>query len=378
MALRVLEYTVGADYISPAAIQTGGVQNDHSATRLKFFLDSSLKNTLSEIGKEGKLYYRFDGYDGAGGKVSTVPQELGFVETEALIYPIEGWQTKYGGTIRVFLVITLVKDDKTEMEAYSYEVKLILKSLPEAGDVSGENYESISALAVSAKANAEIAANAAKVAEEAREKTENAKVALENGTEWIFDGGDAGSEISIDFAVDTTVTENGTNPVQSKGIVSYIAAELNRLTADTAEKIAALTAETEAKIAEAKVEAKAAAVLAAHPVGSVYYSFEATNPAELFGGTWEQIKDTFILAVGETYPIGKSGGEAEVELKEANMPSHSHVLEVVEGSTTATTIGISVSNTGKYTTKDTLTAGSGEPHNNMPPYITAYCWKRIG
>jgi len=47
-----------------------------------------------------------------------------------------------------------------------------------------------------------------------------------------------------------------------------------------------------------------------YPVGSLYLSTVATNPATLFGGTWEQIQDKFMLAAGATYPAGSSGGNA--------------------------------------------------------------------
>lgn len=48
----------------------------------------------------------------------------------------------------------------------------------------------------------------------------------------------------------------------------------------------------------------------AHPVGSYYWSSDSTNPSKLFGGTWEQVTDKFVLAAGNTYKVGAVGGEA--------------------------------------------------------------------
>ena len=61
-----------------------------------------------------------------------------------------------------------------------------------------------------------------------------------------------------------------------------------------------------------------------YPVGSIYWSSNNTNPASLFGGTWTQIKDKFILAAGDSYSNGATGGAATVTLTVSNMPSHSH------------------------------------------------------
>ena len=61
-----------------------------------------------------------------------------------------------------------------------------------------------------------------------------------------------------------------------------------------------------------------------YPVGSIYWSSNNTNPASLFGGTWTQIKDRFILAAGDSYTNGATGGAATVTLSVSNMPSHTH------------------------------------------------------
>lgn len=58
--------------------------------------------------------------------------------------------------------------------------------------------------------------------------------------------------------------------------------------------------------------------LSIYPVGSIYLSVNATSPAELFGGTWEQIKDTFLLASGDTYEAGSTGGVLAI----SNMPPY--------------------------------------------------------
>jgi hypothetical protein len=71
-------------------------------------------------------------------------------------------------------------------------------------------------------------------------------------------------------------------------------------------------------------QAKSEAILAAHPVGSLYWSSKNTNPSQLFGGTWTQLKDKFILAAGDTYTNGATGGAATVTLTVNQIPSHTH------------------------------------------------------
>lgn len=62
-----------------------------------------------------------------------------------------------------------------------------------------------------------------------------------------------------------------------------------------------------------------------YPVGSLYWSSKSTDPASLFGGTWVQIKDRFVLACGDTYKtVGATGGASSVTLSVSNMPSHNH------------------------------------------------------
>ena len=65
--------------------------------------------------------------------------------------------------------------------------------------------------------------------------------------------------------------------------------------------------------------------LDAYPIGTYYISSEPTSPATLFGGTWVQVKDRMILAVGDIYKLaGLTGGSATTRLVVNNIPSHNH------------------------------------------------------
>ena len=84
---------------------------------------------------------------------------------------------------------------------------------------------------------------------------------------------------------------------------------------------------------------------AIYPVGSLYWSSKNTNPSTLFGGTWTQIKDKFVLACGDTYPTtGATGGNASIKLTVANLPSHSHTF-TPSGTVKSTFTGTSHSHT---------------------------------
>ena len=121
-----------------------------------------------------------------------------------------------------------------------------------------------------------------------------------------------------------------------------------------------------------------------HPVGSIYWSTNITSPETLFGGTWEQIKDTFILAAGDSYSAGSTGGEANHTLTIDELPSHRHRLKygnVYIGYLNSNAAQSNGNALYKYNVsrEDALYGedmGGNQPHNNMPPYLVAYCWKR--
>lgn len=116
------------------------------------------------------------------------------------------------------------------------------------------------------------------------------------------------------------------------------------------------------------------------PVGCLYMSFVSTSPATLFGGSWTQLKDRFLLAVGDTYKsAGLIGGKADHTLTVAEMPSHRHgasegQFHAYTGSNGADTVS---GGTNFKSIQYTAYVGGGGAHNNMPPYLAVYMWKRI-
>lgn len=130
-----------------------------------------------------------------------------------------------------------------------------------------------------------------------------------------------------------------------------------------------------------------------YPVGSIYMSVNAATPETLFGGTWQQIKDKFLLSAGDTYAAGTSGGSAK-----ATLPSHTHTvgsgdyqLWGAKSGKGSTEPGNQISGDAKYYAA--ATGGSTSNYKwlsgvdskgvsdvsqaNMPPYLAVYVWWRI-
>lgn len=116
----------------------------------------------------------------------------------------------------------------------------------------------------------------------------------------------------------------------------------------------------------------------AYPVGAIYLSVTDANPAALFGGTWERIGGRFLLGADSTYAAGSTGGEAAHTLTVDEMPKHNHDVDNLNASGNATPFMTvqAQDKRGFGGNVKTMYAGGGKAHNNMPPYLAVYMWKR--
>lgn len=118
-----------------------------------------------------------------------------------------------------------------------------------------------------------------------------------------------------------------------------------------------------------------------YPAGSIYMSVNNTDPSTLFGGTWVQLKDRFLLGAGSAYINGETGGEATHKLTISEIPSHSHDLTATGFYDNAPGDGINkftFQYFGDYRAAGipTVSKGGDAAHNNMPPYLAVYMRKR--
>lgn len=170
MAIRIIEYTVTADGISPIAVQQGGVQGEHNATEVRFVIDSDFFDVITEQAGNNTVFYHFEAYNGIGNKIRTEPFEL---KENTLVYQIENSLTQYGGNIRVILAIIVIEEDTAKMITYSYPANLKLKNRPDGKDEEVKEINEVSVLVASAKVAADTANRAAGAAELFKDDADN-------------------------------------------------------------------------------------------------------------------------------------------------------------------------------------------------------------
>ena len=363
--------------------QWGGMQYEDNATEIVF--------DITDIAKENILWrIDFDsataGYDPSETLIAE-GRNSGLCVARFIPYTM----TRHGGEIQVTLVGTEI-DEQGEAVAIAYTVPFFafftdVEQHEESEDKAAINISAAEKSALDsaqrAEDSAEEAQQSAEAAEIAQQKTEESIMALEAGSTIIFQGGNASSRFTVDIAVDDELSEVSDNVVKNKVVAKQIANHQH-----TYEELYKDLNNTKALFAQLIEKAK----LDAHPIGSIYISENNTSPAELFGGTWEQIKDAFIWATGDTESItytkngetvteylvaGSTGGEAEHTLTLEEIPAHDHTLNGGRSVTSVNVKGWALTDDNLTTAYETQAAGGGKPHNNMPPYLAAYMWKRI-
>ena len=132
-----------------------------------------------------------------------------------------------------------------------------------------------------------------------------------------------------------------------------------------------------------------------YPVGSIYMSVVNVNPTQYFGGTWERFGvGRTVVSVDDTQtdfnaPM-KVGGEKTHVLTVNEMPRHTHDIIRDGGNTKPMMVDTGRSaqwgsyigqQSSGYTAEslriEVTTTGDSQAHNNMPPYITVYMWRRV-
>lgn len=124
-------------------------------------------------------------------------------------------------------------------------------------------------------------------------------------------------------------------------------------------------------------------LLQAYPVGAFWWTADKTaDPNTLFGGTWERIEGRFLWAGSTDEEGGATGGERTHTLTVDEMPRHQHnppVAAIYNGNAAGQRT-IFATNSKPWSVADVNNAvsptGGNQPHNNMPPYLVAFCWKR--
>ena len=171
------------------------------------------------------------------------------------------------------------------------------------------------------------------------------------------------------------------------------------------------------RAAKARVcERNVGTLRAIYPVGAIYISTTNVDPADLFGfGTWQRFGNGRTLvsvdegvtanipgeAFGRLNQVQLTGGRNTHTLTTGQMPSHNHPFTnatgtiprnlsgagsgVFSGSGWASNYGAGTTNHGGF--HDTIfslsdggfainNSGGGAAHNNLPPYITVFMWRR--
>ena len=175
-------------------------------------------------------------------------------------------------------------------------------------------------------------------------------------------------------------------------VKAEIKAEINAVKDETKAETNAVKAEINAVKDETKAEIKAVKdeiKRTTTHVGQIILSTTlntADKVKNIYGGNWEAFGAGKVLIGagsngGRSFTAGSTGGEYAHTLTINEMPSHTHtVTDLYFKRNTGDQLGNThgdelLGNT--YTTSTTSASGSGQPHNNMQPYVVVYMWRRV-
>jgi hypothetical protein len=130
-----------------------------------------------------------------------------------------------------------------------------------------------------------------------------------------------------------------------------------------------------------------------YPVGTIYETTSTdldttTKMANHFGGTWEEYGSGRVLvaksADTEFDTIGETGGDKAVTLTAAQsgLPAHKHIVDYntfykYTSGTLDASLATPNAGSATTTTRNTTAANASESHNNLPPYIVVYRYRRV-
>ena len=125
-----------------------------------------------------------------------------------------------------------------------------------------------------------------------------------------------------------------------------------------------------------------------YPVGSIYFTASTVSPSTSIGGSWvryAQGKCLFGVDDADTdFSLEQTGGEKNHTLTKAEIPPHVHIEEgggnyyvngsgIIYGSPHP---NLGIGHADMDTSNGCADGLRGDPHNNLPPYIAIYIWKR--
>lgn len=409
--IRIINFEVASDGISPATLQAAGIQGEDQATELRFKLSDEFYSSLVEGG--GTLFYRFDVETSTGQTLSLTSNNL---EGKDISLPLVRALTRDGGVAHVTLIITSVSEDfTTESEVYSHKCHIRFDNKKDS--TTEEEYESLTTIEQSAKASAGRAETAAAETAKAAAETKAAQRLLEEGTSFIFNGNGMNAPLIVDdtmdngsdnhpatkgaiktfvegaiadaeIPIDDKMDKDSENPVKNRVIKKYVDDNVG------VEKILSLSYPCGTLIFEDGKEENSDYYAEEKRSGNNRYSlylYYGTDAQVKLPGVWEKIQDRMIIGSGDEFKVRNYGGSDTHTITINEMPSHGHSFTpwFINGAkTSGFHYGVTGASGNGAPSLDYDTwsgnsgvaispVGEGQAMNIMNPYIVYNIWHRI-